>query len=324
MIKFRMEHLFILGSYWDSQALILPKQSFADVEVSIAPSEDDELLSAFPTGVMCTTTLDVKPTKAIEQWITDTTMPLPGGYHDFAEQQKALLTAAAHRAFSLITWRVGAADYQPEPSTMDFKWSLDGSSWMNVDGHFPMQYMLPKPEPSTVDDDVIESIKDHWIGGHTAPHAHELLREAWSHVDQNPRSAVVIAIASAEAGIKHFSTHLVPDASWLIWELQSPPIMPMLENFLRQLAERDGNRAGVIYSIPEELKKTMQKAVLIRNKIVHGRQHDVDRESANSILWAVNDLLFTLDALLGHSWAESKIRKCTLKALKTHSAKSND
>jgi hypothetical protein len=64
-----------------------------------------------------------------------------------------------------------------------------------------------------------------------APLGHELFSEAWAQRMVNRRSSLVIGIAAAESGFKEFVGKLLPQANWLIQNIQSPPLVKMLVEF---------------------------------------------------------------------------------------------
>ena len=72
------------------------------------------------------------------------------------------------------------------------------------------------------------------------PLAHQLLREAWNLRHTNPRISVVIGVAAAEVGMKQLVAMLVPHARWLVEELPSPPLVPMMRHYLAELPIRRG------------------------------------------------------------------------------------
>ena len=58
---------------------------------------------------------------------------------------------------------------------------------------------------------------------------------------------------------------------------------------------------------PASAIEILKKAVLLRNDIVHGRANTLTRETAASIVIAVRDLLYFLDAAQGREWALSHL-----------------
>jgi hypothetical protein len=134
------------------------------------------------------------------------------------------------------------------------------------------------------------------------PLGHDLLHEAWELRKTNPRSALVIGMAAAETGFKQFCSIHAPDASWLIENVPSPPLVKMLEEYL-PLLDTKYKIYGHTLPPPEPLTEVLKKGVQLRNGIAHGKQTNLKKETVEEILNAIRDLLYLLDFYNGHLWA---------------------
>jgi hypothetical protein len=88
--------------------------------------------------------------------------------------------------------------------------------------------LLKLPQTQSLDitfDSIPKPVGDASYG--CPPLGQELLREAWRNLFVHPRSALVIGMAAAETGLKALIVDLVPENSWLIQEVQSPPIVKL-------------------------------------------------------------------------------------------------
>ncbi len=138
-------------------------------------------------------------------------------------------------------------------------------------------------------------------GQHQEPLAHLLLREARGQQAANPRSAILIGLSALETGVKQFVSDRVPDASWLVAESQSPPIVRMLTEYLPKLPGSN----GASFQPPEgRVLKTLKKGVWLRNKVAHLGYSDFREDTVEDILDAVESMLWRLDAAAGFSWAD--------------------
>ncbi len=158
-----------------------------------------------------------------------------------------------------------------------------------------------------------------WRAGEAEPLGHELWREAYGNRKANPRSAAVLAVAAAEVGFKEFVARLVPATAWLLENVQSPPLLKMLTKYLPNLPLRlapTGRKAHV----PTAVRREIDDAIKLRNGLVHVGEREIDQGRLRSILGAVRDLLYLLDAYSGQPWATEHISVDTLKALKTEGA----
>jgi len=63
-----------------------------------------------------------------------------------------------------------------------------------------------------------------------APLYYELLSDGVRTIETSPRSSLVILVAAIETAIKHYVAAAVPDASWLIENIQSPPLVKLLSS----------------------------------------------------------------------------------------------
>jgi hypothetical protein len=143
------------------------------------------------------------------------------------------------------------------------------------------------------------------------PLPHQLWREAWNLRNTNPRSALVIGVAAAEVGFKQLIATLVPHTQWLVEELPSPPLAPMMKNYLPQLpikAAIEPKRRS-----PAHLRKVLGSAVEHRNDVVHRGLAEVG--DLRQVLYAVRDFLYLLDFYRGEQWALANLSQETQTAL---------
>lgn len=143
------------------------------------------------------------------------------------------------------------------------------------------------------------------------PLAHQLLREAWNLRHTNPRSSVVIGVAAAEVGMKQLVATLVPNARWLVEELPSPPLVPMMRHYLAELpirADVEPNRR-----CPKHLRAALQGAVEARNLAVH--RGSAPAISLRDMLASVRELLYLFDLYGGHCWAATQLSDATVASL---------
>ncbi|MDI7278258.1 MAG: hypothetical protein QME94_19950, partial [Anaerolineae bacterium] len=156
---------------------------------------------------------------------------LPEALRAFAETCQRELRAAAVDTVQTLLWRTNAGGHHmPLLRASSFEWSLDGTAWHKT--HTGSRIRLDLRKPPSVTAEVVAEVEQLLAAGSLSPLAHELLREAWSQRRDNPRSALVIAVAAAETGVKEFIANLVPQARWLATELPSPPLRKILKDYL--------------------------------------------------------------------------------------------
>jgi hypothetical protein len=150
--------------------------------------------------------------------------------------------------------------------------------------------------------------------GQFEPLAHELLREAVALKTGSARSAVVLAVTAAEVGFKQAVVKLAPQTQWLLETLASPPLVRMLREYLPTVPLK--------YHVPDQqqlmpkaLLGELEKAVVLRNEIVHGGRGDLKTSTVASVMQAVHDLLYLLDFYCGADWAIQNVCVETFKGL---------
>lgn len=205
------------------------------------------------------------------------------------------------RMIRLIRWRA-STEGKPHPirSALGFKWSFDRSNWKTVADSISLTISVRVHSQWTDEGD--QFLLAETAGELDEPLGHELLREAWANRAENPRSSIVLAVAAAEVGFKQFASNVFPDSAWILESVQSPPLVKMLKD-LFPWSRLNARINGQNVTPPDSVTTTLEKAVKLRNDIVHGRASNVNRKTVTSVWVAVRDLLYFLDFAQGHEWA---------------------
>jgi len=239
--------------------------------------------------------------------------PIPPN-HDVAEYWMPKTVAAyletlhgkvidyAQRVADLFRWattgyHVDGRVYAPTLSVP--MWSLSGSPTRPIllAVQMTIKSMLPPVVPIDAANGVVQSVGQL---GESAPVADEIIREAWALRETNPRAAVVLAVASAEAGFRRLVSDLVPDARYLVEELQTPPLTLLLRNYLPKLPLRSTPRLAVV---PRSVLRQLEAAVKLRNAIVHKGTRSPDHRAVEDALVVASDLVRLFDYYSGNQWA---------------------
>jgi hypothetical protein len=223
------------------------------------------------------------------------------------------LRAAMTSTATLFRWRQGVAEGPPDPChTLKASYSNDGKTWreiMLVRG-IKIRFGLTTCAP---EDGVSEQVVEWANAGTEEPLGRQLFREAWSQRDLRPRSALVIGVAAAEVGFKKLVGSLVPQAQWLVDEVQTPSLSKMLSKFLPTLPVKARFSEKSIRP-PSALLRQLEKAIESRNKLVHAGEPPPKPDDLMEILRAVNDFLWICDLYQGHAWAARHISVSLLNA----------
>jgi hypothetical protein len=112
-----------------------------------------------------------------------------------------------------------------------------------------------------------------------------------------------MGVAAAETAVKEFIRNAAPATSWLIENLQSPPLDKLLRDYLPTFPSKaDGFQT--VPTVSKETRSALHVAVEERNKVVHGRVVDLDREHIESTLGSIIEMLYFLDYHAGYNWAK--------------------
>ena len=219
----------------------------------------------------------------------------------------AALRAPAVRLVQTLRWLHNRPAPAQPLQRVRFRWSLDGERWE-----------APPPTHSDAasvggDGVYISEAMTRLLGdllnveGPSEPLARQIFLEAVTLSEEAPRASLVLAVAAAEIGVKRFAveqTESLPE-KWLISKNQSPPLHDLLRDYLPLFTQTRTEDGRVI---PKHLQTALREAVTQRNDIIHQGIDPPDEERLADVLVAVNDLLYLLDWLGGHSWAFKHLR----------------
>jgi hypothetical protein len=227
------------------------------------------------------------------------------------------MTDAIQRTLRLARWKTNAIG-GPNPIRVGtvnyFVWSTDGSNWKLVADSIFLKVELHQLDRTWSSADT-EFLQAELVKGTDEPLGHELLREANVNRNHNPRSSLILGVAAAEVGFKQFASKTFPDTAWLL-ELPSPPLIEMLYKFPWEQLKLRIN--GKVPAVPESIIEELRKGVTLRNKVVHSGVADLSRDTLNSVLDTVKNLLYFLDTLhgSGQHWPLNFISQDVVKSFK--------
>jgi hypothetical protein len=189
--------------------------------------------------------------------VTTSTEAVNGAYLDMKEYVVRILR--------LIRWRANSHG-RPNQLRMflDLSWSFDGIQWKPVQRIAVGATLVLIPGPTRWTTDAEEFVRKELTGDLDEPLGHELLREAWANLGQNPRSSLVLAVAAAEVGFKQFASKSLPETAWVLENLPSPPLIKMLKEFPWAKIGQIHNRVPIV---PKVILKKLEEAVTLRNKL---------------------------------------------------------
>lgn len=220
------------------------------------------------------------------------------------------LRDVSRSTITVFNW-IHGLDGPPDP----FGWA-QGRGWVQAlyseDGERWLQYSLARTIGLSIGDathaifaknaqtqEVVHKVE----AGAQEPLARQVFREAWNQLAVNPRSALVIGVSAAEVAVRGLIGTLIPDAKWLVDELQTPPVGKMLRKFVPTLPVKARWADGRPITLPKKLIGLIEKAFEARNDVAHVGLPPPSRQKLARMLRAIDDLLWFCDVYSGEHWA---------------------
>lgn len=213
------------------------------------------------------------------------------------------LRDAALKILGIVRWRMDArGGHNPIRSERGLWFSLDGENAFPVHLGMDVSYGYSETH-ARIEPAIHEQIIAYALNDEVQPIGHELLREAFTTRDANPRSALVVAVAALEVGIKEYIAAQAPSAEWLAFNLPSPPVVTLLTEYLPTLPTTSGT-----YRVPPDtVIKTLKKAILLRNTVTHKGEAKISPGSLVEIMQTISDVLRILDYYRGYEWSRALV-----------------
>ncbi|MCZ8023351.1 MAG: hypothetical protein O9294_16425 [Cytophagales bacterium] len=294
--------------------------SFCEAELSVLPQERKlKMLDDIIAGNIVDSTDDL-PTPYSEitnhlgkKIIIPPLLIFPEHFKNFINQINNELADAIKRTVTIVRWYKDNRGSHSPFAVLDFKWTSDGQNWYNVpmSMHISMETITNGVKLSKKDEGIVLSLLN---TDSIEPIYHSLFREAWGQRHQNPRSAIIMAISAIEVSVKHLIEKTVPDATWLVTRLQSPPVFLIFKEYLPKLSI-DNKINGVTILPTDRVINDLKKWVTIRNEITHLGKKSLNGDELKEMLLTVKDILHIIDFNCGHKWSINHVRRDTLKEI---------
>jgi hypothetical protein len=294
----------------------------AVVQLSKKYSDGREPADASSVVFLGTTTGEIEDKRCAADIHAALSSPVDGRWANFRnldESRRFAAWAAVDRFFeplrgliastiSIFRWRSGLSEGLSDPYRNRGEYlSQDGESWIEIHMARSLKsswVLAPRQIEASpgIEDQVVGLIAEKG----EEPLGHQLFREAWNQRSSHPRSALVIGVAAAEVGLKKLIGTLVPEAQWLVDEIQTPSFDKMVRKYLPSLPIK-ARFHGKKITPPGALIKRLDRAVKCRNKVVHAGEPPPQSEELEEMLRAVDDFLWICDAYAGHLWVAEYI-----------------
>lgn len=179
------------------------------------------------------------------------------------------LKGEVERLFKLMRWKYSIGDNKLEYVSEDLYWSFEKEKWNSIVRCPPVENLRVSILKETqLNFSEIELLMRK---GASEPIFLEMLREANSISETSLESGFVIAVAALEVGVKNLVQNLIPETTWLLNELQSPPISKIISEFFPILIPG--------FRINDKEKEDLKSIVSTRNKILHTGKSENDRST---------------------------------------------
>jgi hypothetical protein len=228
----------------------------------------------------------------------------PQPFKDIHNQVSSELKQASDNLIRAIRWRQ-SCDGQHEPlAASGFTWSRDGEKWNSmpmVGGMTVRTHKLMHLHGNALTE--IQQLLDRNL---SEPLSHEMLREAAEIANRAPRSALLLAIAALETGVKSYISFIVPHSEIVLSSVQSPPIEKLINEVIPKLHKALNIQAD--FFPLEKYEADMVKIMIsIRNRIVHGAEDAKRWIDIASFIGLIRRILYQFDALRGELWADERL-----------------
>lgn len=261
----------------------------------------------FPEGVPDTPEVrhffgDIKPGEPLTRSHDVSDYWMPPLVSSYTERQHARVLDYARRTAELFRWIIAEHEidgriYSPALSVP--MWSLNGSPYSAIVPRMQLT-IATLPPPTVPSQAALEILRKLGQIGRAAPVSDDIIREAFALRSSDPRAAVVLAVAAAEAAFRRLVADLVPNAEYLVQELQTPPLVTLLKHYLPKLPVRSAPR---LVHIPKKTLTALEHAVNLRNAIVHKGATEPGEDATRAALRVASNLVRLFDYYSGETWA---------------------
>lgn len=240
---------------------------------------------------------------------------LPSELTTYVAKVKVDHAAAARQAIRIVRWRANLHTFSRPLAVVRSEWSSDRDAWRalptQLSGH-----LLFAGSPARLPVSTASSLSAMAAAGNSEPVYHELFREAWEHRHSNPRSSLILGIASIEVAVRQLIADLIPASAWIVARLQTPPVGKLLRQFIPTLKARS-SFGGSTKPPPTDLIRIIERGVEDRNEVAHAGKDAPPYKELEELLLAVRDCMWLFDYYRGFEWAKDYIRAETLASLRS-------
>ncbi|WP_299419126.1 hypothetical protein [uncultured Shimia sp.] len=225
---------------------------------------------------------------------------LPRGSKPWLKCLHQQMTDQLVQFLKCVRWHQSNSGGYQVSREISFRYSFDGLEWHGIPRNSDLRVV--EWEGLLLKKDSLDFAVNLFENSYREPVSHELAREASELVQVAPRSALLVAVTALETGVADLLSSLLPKASPLLKEIQSPPLIKLLNEVIPQILKESGTPSE-FFPINNEATKYLKKWISQRNELAHGRREQVDATKVSEFVEFVISALYILDCTRGHSWA---------------------
>ena len=241
----------------------------------------------------------------------------PSCYRSFITDLHRESDSIASDIFNTLRWRLGidGGPHRLVSCPTSIRWQHESTDLAQdaygfLEHQIPIgvsELAFPEGQELTLGDGKRRAVEELLAKEAVQPLHHDLFREAWQNRNVNPRSALVIAIASLETAVKTTICELQEPLRWVFEKLISPPVDKLLREYIPQLPAKNKLNGSVLRP-PTHIISEIKKGIEQRNRLVHGSEEGLAPSDLQDLFLAIRDVLYLLDYYRGHDWAVDRIR----------------
>ena len=218
-------------------------------------------------------------------------------FQEFIKVEQPKLLGVNSQIFDLLRWQHPYLNQKNSRliGMTNISVSQDRQNWKPLPtlGEFSLSFV----ENEQVDNDFfnLQRINELLNQKISEPYYQQILREAKSLTDSSleasAKSSVIFSVLAIEVAIKELIARLSPQSTWLIDNLNSPPIEKLLIEYIPILLNEECGHH-------QELIDRLKKVIFTRNSIVHQRDIVIRKATSNSAYILASDIIKWVETTL--------------------------
>ena len=305
----------LIREMWTDQTLEFELASDWKMTSTIQPDPRDD------KQTICTTAMETQPEEWVidifqgivekkysgkslfstdDRYISPNMSDMPKSFQDYLNPITRQLWESERRLLDILQWRTNQKTPHQPYSSSGLSWSFDKEHWVtlptNVTG-----IVLSSATKTILTTKIQQDVESIYASNLEIPLHYELYREAYSQWHDNPRSSLIVAVASVDYAFK-WAARQLPIEKKIQSKIDNdkysfPDIINNLIPLLSSLKSKD-RQPQAFYSDEQVLEINK-----VRRDLVHGREGAIDSEFVWGAIAELKGVIKYLEYLVGLEWA---------------------